>query len=68
MFSTIQIAGRITAQGHLLRKLKGGRVEIAAGGRRLVGYPVTTHSDARERATFRAGVIAALSHAGAGLI
>ena len=68
MFSTIQIAGHITAQGHLLRKLKDGRVEIDAGGSRFVGYPVTTHSDARERATFRESMIAALSHAGAGLI
>jgi hypothetical protein len=68
MFSTIQIAGRVTAQGHVLRRLKDGRVEIDAGGSRFVGYPVTTPTAACKRASFRDGMLAALSHVGAGVI
>ena len=62
MYSTIQIAGHITAQGPVLRRLKDRRVEIDAGGSRLVGYPVSTSPAAHARATFREGMIAALSH------
>jgi len=40
MYQTIQIAGQITAQGLLVRRLSDGRVVVDLGDRQVVGLPV----------------------------
>lgn len=40
MFKTITLAGRILAQGPVVRQHADGRVTISTGERRLTGYPV----------------------------
>ncbi len=41
MYQTIQIAGHITAQGLLVRRLVDGRVVIDVGDKLIAGMPIT---------------------------
>ena len=61
MFSTIQIAGNVTAQGPILRQLQDGRVEIDAGGHALAGFPVARAKAQRSRALLSLSLVTALS-------
>jgi hypothetical protein len=45
MYRTIQIAGRVTAQGLWLRTLADGREVIDLGGRIAIGRPVVRAAD-----------------------
>jgi hypothetical protein len=48
MYQTIRIAGHVTAQGVLVRRLKDGRVVIDLGDREIAGVPIV-RSGTKER-------------------